>query len=392
MKMFISEKISKKKRGQIMYYEEKKKNKEKLILYLLMVVIIALLFILIIKSEVGDISAVNQYQAQKVNFDENDGEEIKTQNSTNLKSIDQSVKAIVGISKLKQSGSSIFVNNAEQKLGLGSGVVITDNGYILTNQHVAGNKYSSCYVTLDDANTYEGSVVWSDSNIDLAIVKINKASLDYLPLGDSDDLKLAQDVFAIGNPLGLDFQKTVTKGIISSLNRTIKIEEENQNVYMEDLIQTDATINEGNSGGALINTEGQLIGINSVKINNAEGIGFAVPINIVKPIINKLIAGGKFDEAWLGIYGYDKEAIQYLNSNIKIENGIYVAQIASDGPLAGLDIQEGDIITQIDETKLNKMNELKKYIYNKSPNDNVKLKLQRNGKELIIDVKLAAKS
>lgn len=135
--MFISEKISKKKRGQIMYYEEKKKNKEKLILYLLMVVIIALLFILIIKSEVGDISAVNQYQAQKVNFDENDGEETKPPNSTNLKSIDQSVKAIVGISKLKQSGSSIFVNNAEQKLGLGSGVVITDNGYILTNQHVS---------------------------------------------------------------------------------------------------------------------------------------------------------------------------------------------------------------------------------------------------------------
>lgn len=213
-----------------------------------------------------------------------------------------------------------------------------------------------------------------------------------MPLGDSDDLKLAQDVFAIGNPLGLDFQKTVTKGIISSLNRTIKIEEENQNVYMEDLIQTDATINEGNSGGALINTEGQLIGINSVKINNAEGIGFAVPINIVKPIINKLIVGGKFDEAWLGIYGYDKEAIQYLNSNIKIENGIYVAQIAADGPLAGLDIQEGDIIMQIDEAKLNKMNELKKYIYNKSPGDQVKLKLQRNGRELIIDVKLAMKS
>ncbi len=161
---------------------------------------------------------------------------------------------------------------------------------------------------------------------------------------------------------------------------------------MADLIQTDATINEGNSGGALINSAGELIGINSVKISNAEGIGFAVPVNIVKPIINKLINNGKFDEAWLGIYGYDKEAIRYLNSDIKIENGIYVAQIAADGPLVNLDIQEGDIITQIDDTKVNKMNELKKYIYHKSPNDMVKLKIQRSGREFIIDVKLAMKS
>ncbi len=375
-----------------MYYEEKKKNKEKLMLYFFMAIIIALLVVLIIKSEVGDMAKVNQYQAQKVNFDENTQKEEKKEEISNINSINESIKAIVGISKLKQSGSSIFVNNAEQKLGLGSGVIITDNGYILTNQHVAGNKYSSCYVTLDDANTYEGNVIWADSNIDLAIVKINKASLEYLKLGDSDDLTLAQDVYAIGNPLGLEFQKTVTKGIISSLNRTIKIEEENQNVYMEDLIQTDATINEGNSGGALINSAGELIGINSVKISNAEGIGFAVPVNIVKPIINKLINNGKFDEAWLGIYGYDKEAIRYLNSDIKIENGIYVAQIAADGPLVNLDIQEGDIITQIDDTKVNKMNELKKYIYHKSPNDMVKLKIQRSGREFIIDVKLAMKS
>lgn len=375
-----------------MYYEQKKKNKEKLIMYCFMAIIIALLVVLIVKSEEGGIARVNQYQAQKVNFDENDEEESRKKDITNINSINKSIKAIVGISKLKQSGSSIFVNNAEQKLGLGSGVIITDNGYILTNQHVAGNKYSSCYVTLDDANTYEGNVIWADSNIDLAIVKINKASLEYLKLGDSDDLTLAQDVYAIGNPLGLEFQKTVTKGIISSLNRTIKIEEENQNVYMEDLIQTDATINEGNSGGALINSAGELIGINSVKISNAEGIGFAVPVNIVKPIINKLINNGKFDEAWLGIYGYDKEAIRYLNSDIKIESGIYVAQIAVEGPLVNLDIQEGDIITQIDDTKVNKMNELKKYIYHKSPNDMVKLKIQRNGREFTIDVKLAMKS
>lgn len=373
-----------------MYYEEKKKNKEKLIMYCLMVVIITLLFVLILRTEVNNVLPASDYNAQKVNFNETTIEE-KTQKVSNINSVSDSVKAIVGISKLKQSGSSIFVNNAEKKLGLGSGVVITENGYILTNQHVAGNKYSSCYVTLDDGNTYEGNVVWSDGNIDLAIVKINKSNLEYLELGDSDSLTLAEDVYAIGNPLGLEFQKTVTKGIISALNRTIKIEDEMQNVYMEDLIQTDATINEGNSGGALIDIEGKLIGINSVKISDAEGIGFAVPINIVKPIINKLISEGKFEEAWLGIYGYDKEAIQYLDANLEIENGIYVAQIAADGPLVNLDIKEGDIITQIDDNKISKMNDLKKYIYHKLPGDKVTLYVERNGKEMILEVILASK-
>ena len=160
---------------------------------------------------------------------------------------------------------------------------------------------------------------------------------------------------------------------------------------MEDLIQTDATINEGNSGGALINTDGKLIGINSVKISNAEGIGFAVPVNIVKPIINKLINDGKFEEAWLGIYGYDKEAIKYLDSELEIENGIYVAQVAPTGPLVNLDVKEGDIITKIDDTQISKMNDLKKYIYSKNPKDVVKLYLQRNGKESEVEVELASK-
>ena len=376
-----------------MYYEEKKKNKEKLITYCMMVVIITLLLVLVLRTEVSNTSINTSYSAEKINVDDTkiDSEEKLQEKPDTTKIIEKSVKSIVGISKLKQTGSSIFVNNAEKKLGLGSGVVITENGYILTNQHVAGNKYSSCYVTINDGTSFEGNVVWADSNIDLAIVKINKQNLDYLELGDSDNILLAEDVYAIGNPLGMDFQRTVTKGIISGLNRTIKIEDENQNSYMEDLIQTDSTINEGNSGGALINTKGELIAINSVKISNAEGIGFAVPVNIVKPIINKLVDSGKFEEAWLGIYGYDKEAIKFLNSNIDIKNGIYVAQIALDGPLLKNDIQEGDIITQIDDIKINKMNDLKKYIYTKSPSENVKLYIDRNGKKFTIDVTLSNK-
>ena len=377
-----------------MYYEEKKRNIEKLIIYGFLIVIITLLFVLLLKTEVNNVWTPVNYTSEKVDSEEIlQTESIIEPKKTNIsKIIEKTVNSVVGISKLKQTGSSMFVNKAEEKLGIGSGVVITENGYILTNQHVAGNKYSTCYVTISDGTICEGSVVWADDNIDLAIVKIYKSKLDYIELGDSDNIDLAEDVYAIGNPLGMEFQKTVTKGIISSTNRTIKLEEDSQNVYMEDLIQTDSTINEGNSGGALIDTSGKLIGINSVKISNAEGIGFAVPINIVKPIINKLVSNGKFEEAWLGIYGYDKEAIKYLNSNIEIENGIYVAQIAIDGPLLKADIQEGDVITQIDEIKLNKMNELKKYIYSKSPGDKVKLYIDRNGKKFDVIVSLSSRT
>lgn len=376
-----------------MYYEEKKKNTEKMITYIFMVIIIALLAILILRTETEDIPVQTLYNAEKLATEENSevqDSSIKTNDSKNI--IEQSVKSIVGISKLKQTGSSIFLSNAENKLGLGSGVIITDNGYILTNQHVAGNKYSSCFVTLEDGKTYDGNVVWSDSNIDLAIVKINKGNLQYLDLGDSDDISLAEEVYAIGNPIGMEFQRTVTKGIISALDRTIQIEDETGSNYMEDLIQTDATINQGNSGGALINQNGELIGINSVKISDAEGIGFAVPINIVKPIVNRLVNDGKFEEAWLGIYGYDKEAIRYLDSNIQIESGIYIAQISADGPLLKTDVKVGDIITKIDNTKINKMNELKKYIYNKKPGDTVRLYIKKNEKEIVVDVVLSGRS
>lgn len=372
-----------------MYYESNNEKKlEKIILIVLMFVIIALLCILIIKLDVpeNNISAVGNYFANKVSTN---SEEIVDNLDPN--SINSVVNSVVGISKLKQVGTSIFLDNSEEKLGLGSGIILTDNGYILTNQHVAGNKYSNCYVTLENGNTYDGNVVWADSNIDLAIVKIMANNLDYIELGDSDNISLAEEVYAIGNPIGIEFQRTVTKGIISGINRTIKLEEESGKSYMEDLIQTDATINEGNSGGPLVNKDGELIGINTVKITDAEGIGFAVPINIIKPILEKLIETGKFEEAYLGIYGYDKEVIPYLDSNLEIESGVYVASIQPDGPLFNREVQVGDIISQIDGIEINKMNDLKKYIYEKNPKDKVKLTVRRVNLEFEVEVELGNK-
>ena len=298
-------------------------------------------------------------------------------------------KSIVGISKIKNNGTAALDINGAEELGLGSGVIISEDGYIITNWHVAGDKYSTCYVTLENGNTYKGSVSWADSNLDLAIVKITGAGLKYLELGDSDDLKLGQDVWAIGNPIGIEFQRTITKGIISGLNRTLKIDEEE--VYMEDLIQTDASINSGNSGGPLINKDGKIIGINSVKITSAEGIGFAVPINIIKPVIESFIKNGNFEEAYLGIFAYDSEAIKYINSNLEFDNGIYVVQISSDGPAKKSGLKIGDIITKIDSFEVNKMSELRNYIYSKKPEETVELTVNRNGKEYLSKIILGKK-
>ena len=146
---------------------------------------------------------------------------------------------------------------------------------------------------------------------------------------------------------------------------------------MSDLIQTDATINPGNSGGPLITPSGEVIGINTVKISSAEGIGFAIPINVVKNVIESFKQTGSFEQATLGIYAYDKEVIPYINSELSFENGIYVAQISANGPSYKTELKEGDIILSIDGTELNTMNDLREYIYGKKPGENVTLKISR---------------
>lgn len=173
--------------------------------------------------------------------------------------LEETMESVVGISKLKNNGSSIFSSSDEYSLGLGTGVIVTENGYILSNEHVTGSKLSTCYVTLEDGKKYDGTVVWSDSDLDLSITKIETKNLKYVSLGDSSKIKIGETVYAIGNPIGFEFRRTVTSGIISSKNRTIKLEEETKVSYMTDLIQTDATINPGNSGGPLIYPNGEVI-------------------------------------------------------------------------------------------------------------------------------------
>ena len=248
---------------------------------------------------------------------------------------------------------------------------------------------------MEDGRAYEANVVWADSEMDMSVIKINADNLPYLNLGDSDKIKIAEPVYAIGNPIGYEFQRTVTSGIISGLDRTIKIEDDDKNYYMEDLIQTDATINPGNSGGPLIDKEGNVLGINSIKITTAEGVGFAIPINIIKPIVEKLKNNGEFNAATLGIFAYDKGVIPYinqeLNKNIKLNNGIYVAEVIRNSPAEKAGIQKGDVLIGIDGITIDKMSELRIYIYEKEIGDEVRIKYIRNNREYEKTITLAKK-
>ena len=319
------------------------------------------------------------YETQKLQSTQSEQtvekEEQKSQTIADM--LEQTTKSVVGISKLKTTGNSILSSSNESELGLGTGVIVTDNGYILSNEHVTGSKYSKCYITLETGQHYEGRVVWSDSDLDLSLTKIEAKNLSYATLGDSSQIRVGETVYAIGNPIGFEFRRTVTSGIISAKNRTIKIEEDNNQAYMSDLIQTDATINPGNSGGPLILLNGEVIGINTVKISTAEGIGFAVPINVVKSIIKSYQETGNYEQPTIGIYAYDREVIPYLDANLNFEKGIYVAQITANGPAAGTDLQEKDIILSIDGKELNTMNDLREYIYTKKPGDEVALQISR---------------
>ena len=371
---------------------KKKSTGKKIIITTIILLIIWLLgFYIYVTYNNIEIYDAN-YTAEKTQstIEEQTVEKVEEESKNVADVIEETVESVVGISKLKNAGTSIFSNSTESQLGLGTGVIVTENGYILSNEHVTGGKYSKCYVTLENGNNYNGTVVWSDSNIDLSIVKIEANNLKYVTFADSDNIKIGETVYAIGNPIGFEFRRTVTSGIISAKNRTIKIEEEENVSYMTDLIQTDATINPGNSGGPLIYPNGQVIGINTVKISSAEGIGFAIPINIVKPIIESYQNTGDFQEVKIGIYAYDTEVIPYLETgtSTSFQEGIYVTEVTKNGPSDTAGIKEGDIITQIDDVELETMNDLREYIYTKKPNDEVTLKINRGKIKREIVVKL----
>lgn len=302
--------------------------------------------------------------------------------------IEEAMKSVVGISMLQANEDSLFDVSLAEKWGMGTGIIVSDDGYILTNQHLARKVGGKVIVNLENGESLQGKVLWTEENIDLAIVKINKENLEFAKLGNSDEIRIGDDVMAIGNPLGVEFQRTTTSGIVSGVNRTLTFEENGETIFMEDLIQTDASINSGNSGGPLINMSGEVIGVNTVKITSAEGIGFAVPINIVVPVIEKFKSNGKFVEANLGILAYDSEIVKYINSSINVENGIYVVEVKRKSSAEKSGIKEKDVLVSVDGVELNRVTDLRKYIYTKEIGDTVSFIVNRSGKIMDIKVKL----
>jgi serine protease Do len=254
--------------------------------------------------------------------------------------------------------------------GVGSGIIVDSSGYILTNNHVVGLNSRDITVSLSDGRNVKARPIWADPLLDLSIIKIDVDKITPAVLGDSKLVKVGQQAIAIGNPLGLTFQRTVTAGIISAINRTIEVD---RGVFMEDLIQTDASINPGNSGGPLINIRGEVVGVNTIKVTTAEGMGFAIPINIVKPIIKSIVATGKFTTPSLGISGFDREIAGYYN--YRIDTGVFVYDVDRGGPAYKAGIKQGDVILSINGKTINTMVDLKEALYNAGVGNTVTIKV-----------------
>lgn len=265
--------------------------------------------------------------------------------------------SVVGITTTSIQRDQYFRSKRVQ--GVGSGVIVDERGYILTNNHVAGGQANTITVSLIDGRTVKGRTIWADPTLDLAIVKIDITdNLTVAKFGDSKAIAIGQNAIAIGNPLGLRFQRSVTAGIISALNRTIELED---GTYMDDLIQTDASINPGNSGGPLINGNGEVIGINTIKVTTAEGMGFAIPINVAKPIIKNVIENGAYKTPIFGAVGFDRELASFIDD--KINCGIYVHKVMKDTPAEKAGLKAGDVILNCNGSDINTMVELKEVFY-----------------------------
>ncbi len=279
-----------------------------------------------------------------------------------------------------------------QPMSAGSGVIISGDGYIVTNNHVVEHA-EKIEVVLNDKRTYPAVIIGRDPNTDLALLKIKEQNLPYVTYGNSDDLKVGEWVLAVGNPFNLT--STVTAGIVSAKGRDLNIldggDRENGNYPIESYIQTDAAINPGNSGGALVNTAGELVGINAaIKSNTGSyaGYSFAIPVNIVKKVMADLLEYGEVQRAFIGVSIRDLDAKLASEKHIKDIRGIYVNAITDGGAGEDAGIHEGDVIMKIADVDVNNVPELQEQVSKFRPGDKIMITLQRNGEEKIVPLTL----
>ncbi|MBE5746060.1 MAG: trypsin-like serine protease [Clostridiales bacterium] len=289
--------------------------------------------------------------------------------SNNIDVVKSVSPAVVGIYSEDGYGASI-----------GTGVAIEKGGYVLTNSHVVTSNNVILYLASGETTT--ASLVYRDSSLDLAIVK-SKVDLPYLSVASSGDYFVGEDVLAIGTPLALQFKHTVTKGIISAKNRTIKVEGSN-GITLQNLIQHDASINPGNSGGPLINLRGQVLGINTVKVEDAEGLGFAIPTETITPIFAKISANGEYKPAYLGLMGYD--ASVFTNNNTV--KGVYIYDVQKGSSFYNVGIEKGNILTHFNNKEINNMLDLRKELYSVNVGEEITIRYLKDNFENIAKIKL----
>ena len=262
---------------------------------------------------------------------------------------------------------------------MGSGVIVSPDGYIVTNNHVV-QEATEIMVTLNDKREYKATVTGTDPSTDLALIKIEEKGLPFLTYGNSDEVKTAEWVLAVGNPFNLT--STVTAGIVSAKARNINIL--GSQGAIESFIQTDAAINPGNSGGALVNTRGELIGINAAIASGTgyyTGYSFAIPVNIVRKVVDDFMKFGKMQRAYLGVYYREIDDQFAKEKGFSDLRGIYVDDVVEGGPAAIAGIKAGDVITRIDNSLVNGKAELMEVVGQKNPGDKVVVAIQREGKE-----------
>lgn len=284
--------------------------------------------------------------------------------------------AVVGISASLSNGYSV-----------GSGVAIAENGYILTNHHVVDSS-NQITVYFADMSQASAKLVWSDSSLDMAVIKSSK-NMPYLDCGNSKNLKVGEEVLAIGTPLTLQFKHTVTKGIISALNRTLEVDSMGGASYLQNLIQHDASINPGNSGGPLITLDGKVVGINTLKASEGEGIGFAIPIEVGQKITEKVVQNNNYVAPYIGVFGFDADIASYYGET-DLKKGVYVISLDKYGSASLSGLQEGDVILKINGKDIERLLDLKMAMYDCNIGMDAVMTIQRG--EQIFELKVPCKT
>ncbi len=296
------------------------------------------------------------------------------------------------ISVFEKSSPSVVAIGVSESVGslqntIGTGFVVSKNGVIVTNRHVVSDPNGNYSVVLKDGKKFDAENIYRDPRLDMAIVKINADNLVPLSLGDSEKLRPGQSVVAIGNALG-KFDNTITTGVVSGLGRVIVtggpffVGEQ-----LDDLIQTDAAINPGNSGGPLLNLSGEVIGVNVAITEGAENIGFAIPINAVKEVVDEFLKTGKISRPFLGIsYRIISRDLALLN---EVPQGAYIQEVVEDTPAKTAGILVGDIITKMDQKNINTENTIAEVLREKKVGDKVSLEIWRDGETINLTATLA---